>query len=98
MRAIESVMKAGAYFSPQIAELLLKEHQSGITVKPETNLTPREEQVLKLVAKGKSSKQIADLLCISERTVTTYRQLLMEKLNIHSVAGLTQYAITRKLI
>jgi len=96
--AIECVMKKGAYFSPPIAEMLLKEHQTGFTMKPEMKLTPREEQVLRHVARGKSSKQIAPLLHVQERTITKHRQHLMEKLNIHTVAELTQYAISKKLI
>ena len=98
LHAIESVVKSGAYFSPQIADMLLKEHRTPVAVKPEPSLTGREEEVLKLVAKGKSTKQIADMLRISERTVSTYRQLLMDKLGIHGVAELTQYALSRKLI
>jgi DNA-binding NarL/FixJ family response regulator len=98
LRAIESVMTSGAYFSPQIADFLLKEHRTPVSVKPEPSLTRREEEVLRLVAKGKSSKQIADVMGISERTVSTYRQMLMEKLGIRGVAELTQYALSRKLI
>ncbi len=98
LQAIESVMKSGAYFSPQIADMLLKEHRTPVAVKPEPSLTKREEEVLKLVAKGKSTKQIADVLDISERTVSTYRQVLMQKLGVHGVAELTQYAVNRRLI
>jgi len=61
-------------------------------------LSPRERQVLGLVALGKSSKEVADELGIGVRTVESYRAGLMTRLNIHSVAELTQYAIRHKII
>lgn len=60
-------------------------------------LTPREREVLQLVAEGWTSPEIAARLCISERTVATHRQHLAEKLGIKSIAGLTKYAIRHGL-
>jgi DNA-binding CsgD family transcriptional regulator len=61
-------------------------------------LTPRERQVLQLVAEGKTSKESAQLLNISTKTAETHRARIMEKLNIHETAGLVRYAIRRGLI
>lgn len=61
-------------------------------------LTPREKEVIRCVAKGLANKQIADLLCLSVHTVTTYRRNISAKLNIHSSSGLTIYAILHNLI
>lgn len=62
------------------------------------DLTPRQSKVVELVARGLSSKEIAEALSISEKTVQNHRLQIREKLNIHDVAGLTRYAIERGLI
>jgi len=64
----------------------------------EDPLTPRERQVLQLVAEGKTTRESADLLNISARTAETHRARIMEKLNIHETAGLVRYAIRRGMI
>jgi DNA-binding NarL/FixJ family response regulator len=61
-------------------------------------LTSREFEVIQLVAEGKVNKQIAAELCLSVKTVEKHRQQVMNKLNIHDVAGLTRYAIARGII
>ena len=61
-------------------------------------LTSREAEVLQLVAEGKVNKQIAGELCVSVKTVEKHRQQVMNKLNIHDVAGLTRYAISKGII
>ncbi len=96
--AIKAVVKGGAFFSPTIAEMVRKDRQTGYQAKPEPILTEREAQILLLIARGKSSKEISNLLCISKRTVNKHRENMMEKLNIHTIAELTQYAISRKLL
>lgn len=60
-------------------------------------LTPREREVLQLMAEGKSTNQIAASLHVSVKTIETHRQQIMNKLNIHSVAELTKYAIREGL-
>ncbi len=60
-------------------------------------LSPREREVLQLLAEGKSTKEIAALLCVSIKTVETHRQQIMSKLDIHSVAELIKYAIREGL-
>ncbi len=98
LQAIESVNKGGAYFSPEIAMMVLKTQREAVALGPEVTLSPREVQVLKLLAKGRSTKEIAEDLLISTRTVSKYREIVMDKLEIHTIAGLTQYALSRKLI
>lgn len=99
VHAIESVHKGGAYFSPSVAVIILQTQQS---MEPnrsrKVTLSPREEQVLCLIAKGKSTKTIALVMSISGRTVSKYREQLMEKLDIHTIAGLTLYAIVNRYV
>lgn len=101
IQAIENVYRGNAYFSPSISNVLLKE----LNVKPETKkikstdrLSPRETEVLQLITEGLSNKEIADRLFISLRTVETHRERIMKKLNVHSVAGLTKYAIQKGIV
>ena len=61
-------------------------------------MTVRERQVLQLIAEGRANKQIAAELCISIKTVEKHRQQVMNKLNIHDVAGLTRYAISKGMV
>jgi len=61
-------------------------------------LTTREAEVLQLIAEGHPNKQIADQLSISIKTVEKHRQQVMNKLNIHDIAGLTRYAISKGMI
>ena len=67
------------------------------TVKPEP-LSAREKEIIVCVVKGMTNKQIADALCISTHTVITHRRNIVAKLQIHSPAGLTIYAIVNKLV
>ena len=62
------------------------------------SLTPREQEVLTLIAKGRSNKEIACQLGVGVRTVETHRERTMRKLDIHSVAGLTRFAIAKGMI
>ena len=90
IRAIESVHGGEPYFSEEIARAALYEFiNSGGRKEPFAQLTPREREVLVLIAEGKSNKEIADQLNIGVRTIETHRERIMRRLNIHSVAGLT---------
>ncbi len=71
---------------------------SGALERPRCRLTPREREIVKLIAEGRSSKEVADQLRISVKTVETHRSNLMRKLNLHSVSQLVRYAIRKKLI
>jgi DNA-binding NarL/FixJ family response regulator len=103
--AIREVAKGNIYFSPDIAQRrsqhahrkALQGQQPGSWESME-KLTPREAEVLQLIAEGKANKQTADALGISIKTVEKHRQKLMEKLNIHDTAGLTRHAIATGVI
>ncbi|MBM3752886.1 MAG: response regulator transcription factor [Acidobacteria bacterium] len=96
--AIRAVAKGGFYMSPQVSEKLLVRIQKGdLEAKPVPSmlegLSPRELQVLRLVAEGKTSKEIAVMLDLGLQTVRSYRKTMMKKLNVNNVAGLTQLAL-----
>jgi DNA-binding NarL/FixJ family response regulator len=91
------------FFTPSIAKRLKAEYRRsptgvGLQKKSEIQLTLREAELLQLIAEGQLNKQIAAELGISSKTVEKHRQHLMEKLNIHDVAGLTRYAIATGII
>jgi len=103
LRAIREVRRGNAFFSPAIAKRLRDQcrdvfSNGSSSAKKSSDLTSRESEVLQLIAEGFSNKQIAAELAISIKTVEKHRQQVMNKLNIHDVAGLTRYAISRGLI
>jgi len=96
--ALRTVAKGGSYLSPQVSDRLLnriKRGDLGDKRVPQAleGLSPRELQVLRLVAEGKTSKEIAVLLDLGLQTVRSYRKTMMKKLNVSNVAGLTQLAL-----
>jgi len=96
VQAIESVAAGASFLSPAITDMVLREYVAQLASGDGTAfavLTPREREVLQLVAEGTSTKAIAGRLAVSVKTVETHRQQIMEKLNLHSVAELTKYAI-----
>lgn len=99
--AIRAVVANHVYLSPDIAGVLVKDYLHRLSGKSPAqggpSLTPREREVLQLVAEGKTSKQIASILDVSVKTVDTHRRQIAEKLNLHSVAELTKYAIREGL-
>jgi len=102
LKAIREVQRGNAYFSPSIAKRLRDQCREAFTtgqmLKKAGELTSREAEVLQLIAEGFSNKQIAGELCISIKTVEKHRQQVMNKLNIHDVAGLTRYAISKGMV
>jgi two-component system nitrate/nitrite response regulator NarL len=96
-RAIITVYEGGKYFSPIITNILAE-----AVSKPEASdiaeVTPREKEVLELVAQGNSTKQIADLLGISIRTVESHRINMLKKLKVNNTAGLIKKAIELKIL
>jgi len=100
-RAIREVQEGNTFFSPAISKRL-NEQKLPANGKPlrkrVARLTSRELEVLQLIAEGLPNKQVADELKISIKTVEKHRQRMMEKLNIHDVAGLTRYAIGAGII
>ena len=91
--ALRAVLRGENYLSPKAAEVA---PVADARSKP-LALTEREREVLQLLAEGKSSKEIADVLFLSTRTVETYRAQIMDKLDIRTVAGLTKYAVRHGL-
>ena len=99
LRAIESVAQGEAFYAPQIAQAALNEFvSSGGKKQPFVHLTTREREVLSLIAEGQSNKEVARKLGIGVRTIETHRERIMEKLNIHTIAGLTRFAIRNGMI
>jgi DNA-binding NarL/FixJ family response regulator len=102
LKAIREVYRGNAFFSPTIAKRLRDKcrdaFNSGRSARKPGELTSREAEVLQLIAEGFSNKQIAAELCISIKTVEKHRQQVMNKLNIHDVAGLTRYALSRGMV
>jgi len=97
VRAIREVLQNGVYLSPGISRTLVEAYLSG-TAMPADPLTPRERQVLQLVAEGNTTKQVAVVLGLSVKTAETHRTKIMRKLEIHETAGLVRYAIRRGLV
>jgi DNA-binding NarL/FixJ family response regulator len=103
IKAVREVWRGNAFFSPTISKRLLEQYREsflgGTPARKRTvSLTTREAEVLQLIAEGRPNKQIAAELCISVKTVEKHRQQVMNKLNIHDIAGLTRYAISKGII
>ena len=99
--ALRSVADGGSYLSPAVSGHVLAAYvrrvgQEGAPAEP--TLTPRQREVLQLIAEGHGTKDIAARLCLSAKTVETHRAQLMERLGIHDVAGLVRYAIRTGIV
>jgi two-component system invasion response regulator UvrY len=97
-KAIHKVMDGGRYLSPALAEKLIIDLERGADRPPDESLSDREFQVMRLIASGKTLSEIADLLSLSDKTISTYRARLMEKMGMRTNAELTHYAIHNKLV
>jgi len=97
LQAIREVCGGGVYLSPSVSGAVVQAYLAK-TELPYDPLTGRERQVLQLIAEGKTTKEIAVILGVSVKTAETHRTKLMEKLDIHSAAGLVRYAVRRGLI
>jgi DNA-binding NarL/FixJ family response regulator len=97
LQAIQDVSVGGVYLSPHVSGAVVQAYlaKSDLPYEP---LTPRERQVLQLIAEGKTTKETAAMLAVSVKTAETHRTNLMVKLDIHSTAGLVRYAIRRGLL
>ena len=102
LKGIREVHNGNSFFSPPIAKRLRDRHRqafdSGQVGRKTSELTSREAEVLQLIAEGFSNKQIAGELTISIKTVEKHRQQVMNKLNLHDVASLTRYAISKGMV
>ncbi len=95
VEAIETVEAGHTFFSPEVAQVAMDGFADGGADKPASQVTAREREVLIQIADGLSNKEIATRLNLGVRTVESHRERIMRKLGIHSVAGLTKYAIGR---
>lgn len=101
VRAIEVVSAGDAFFSPAISSVLLKQFISSEKKRKKrrpTQITKREGEVLALIADEYTNKEIAERLGVSIRTIETHRERIMFKLDIHTVAGLTKFAIRHGML
>ncbi len=99
-KAISTVNDNQTYLSPGIADTVVKDYLGKIVTDNSAAsiaLTNREREVLQLFAEGKTTKQIASLLCVSIKTIETHRKQIMDKLGLNSIAELTKYAIREGL-
>jgi DNA-binding NarL/FixJ family response regulator len=102
VRAVESLAAHRPYFTAAISQHLLDEYLARV---PETgaapapgDLTPREREIVQLLAEGNSNKQIASMLNLSVKTVETHRSNLMRKLGLHGLSDLIHYALRNNII
>jgi two-component system, NarL family, nitrate/nitrite response regulator NarL len=99
VKAIETIHSGETFFSQDVARLALNQFVRGPGEGPHTGqISAREREVLIAIAEGLSNKEIACRLGVGVRTVETHRERIMRKLNIHSIAGLTRFAISKGLI
>jgi DNA-binding NarL/FixJ family response regulator len=98
--AINSVIQGKSYLSPSISRTVIDDYlqRVGGPVSPLEQLTPRQREILQLLAEGKTTKEVAYDLGISVKTVESHRLQLMERLNIHDVPGLVRYAVRSGLV
>lgn len=99
-RAIQTVLSGRVYLSPQITDVVVDDYVKVTSERDRSalsSLSPREREVLQLLAEGKKTKEIAFDLSLSVKTIETHRQRIMEKLDIHTVAELTKFAIREGL-
>jgi DNA-binding NarL/FixJ family response regulator len=98
--AIRAVVRGGTYLSPPVSKHVIRDYVQRVGDEKSLleRLTPRQREILQLIAEGATTKEIAQTLNISVKTVETHRAQLMERLNIHDVAGLVRYAIKIGLV
>jgi len=101
-KAIRTVSAGHRYLSQQVTETMIDDYvysrRNAPIKSPLEQLSSRERQILQLVVEGKSSVEIGDLICLSPKTVETYRSRMMEKLHIKHITGLVKFAMQHDLI
>lgn len=98
VKALRKIVRGGKYISETVAEALAIDLQQDRSGSRHSQLSDREFEVLRLIASGKTVSQIAVQISLSVKTVSTYRQRLLEKMGMKSNAELTRYAIEKKLV
>ena len=99
--AVEALQRRTTFFTSSVAEIVLNGylHRGPDLEKPlKERLTPREREVVQLLAEGKTSKEVAVVLNLSVKTAETHRTNVMRKLNLHSVADLVRYAVRNRIV
>ncbi len=98
--ALRSVINGKTYLSPSISKTLIDEYLDNSTKarSPLERLTPRQREILQMVAEGNTTRMIAEILSVSVKTVETHRAQLMDRLEIRDIPGLVRYAIRTGLI
>jgi DNA-binding NarL/FixJ family response regulator len=102
IRAVQAVSEGKSFFSPVISKMLLEDYVRQVREKEVEDsydlLTPREREILQLIAEGKTNKEMATILGLSPHTIETHRGNILEKLNLHSVPELIMYAVRKGII
>lgn len=96
--AIQAALKGQTYLSPRISRRLVDDYLKQGDGNPADQLTPRQREILQLIAEGRSTRAIAERLHVSVKTVETHRAQLMDRLDIHDVPGLVRFAIRTGVI
>ncbi len=98
--ALRAIARGETYLCPAVSKYVVSDYvrRLGQDQTPLDQITPRQREILQLIAEGKSTKDIADVLYISTKTVETHRSQLMDRLDIHDIAGLVRYAIRIGLV
>jgi DNA-binding NarL/FixJ family response regulator len=98
--AVRAVVQGEMYLSPAVSKHVIAEYVQRVSSEPNSfeQLSPRHREILQLIAEGQTTKEIAQTLDLSVKTIETYRTQLMERLDIHDIAGLVRYAIRMGLI
>jgi len=97
IQAIREVTRGAIYLSPGVSKTVVDAYRNKSDLPPDP-LSPREREVLQLVAEGKTTKEVAALLGVSVKTAESHRTRIMSKLGIHETAGLVRYAIRRGIV
>jgi DNA-binding NarL/FixJ family response regulator len=98
--ALRAIARGETYLCPAVSKYVVSDYVRRLSQdqSPLDQITPRQREILLLIAEGKSTKDIADMLYISTKTVETHRTQLMDRLDIHDIAGLVRYAIRTGLV
>jgi DNA-binding NarL/FixJ family response regulator len=98
--ALRAIARGETYLCPAVSKYVVSDYVRRLNQDqtPLDQITPRQREILQLIAEGKSTKDIAELLYISTKTVETHRTQLMDRLDIHDIAGLVRYAIRIGLV
>jgi DNA-binding NarL/FixJ family response regulator len=98
LAAVDAVRQHRPYFTRKLSDWVARQMQESDGKVPRGRLTPREREIVQLLAEGKSNKEAAALLGISVKTIETHRANIMLKLNVHSITELVHYAIRNEMI